>query len=52
MLIDKAEETPEKQKILNDQVFREDFAELLRQADELSDNLRLYNEQLQEAQGN
>ncbi len=52
MLIDKAEANPERQKILSDQIFREDFAELLRQADELSDNLRLYNEQLQEAQGN
>ncbi|MBS0604345.1 MAG: MCE family protein [Verrucomicrobia bacterium] len=49
MLIDKAEESPEKEEILSDERFRKDFKELLRQADELSENLRLYNQQLSEA---
>ncbi len=49
MLIDKAELSPEKELILNDEKFKQDFAELLRQADALSDNLRLYNQQLIEA---
>jgi phospholipid/cholesterol/gamma-HCH transport system substrate-binding protein len=50
MLIDKAEKSPEKEEILCDEQFRKEFAELLRQADELSDNLKLYNQQLTEAQ--
>ncbi len=49
MLIDKAEETPIKDQILSDDMFKKDFAELLRKADELSENLRLYNQQLQQA---
>lgn len=49
MLIDKAEESPEKEEILGDKQFAKDFRELLRLADELSDNLKLYNEQLMEA---
>ncbi len=49
MLIDKAEQTPIKDQILQDDTFKEDFAELMRKADELSENLRLYNQQLQEA---
>ncbi len=49
MLIDRAELSPEKEVILNDNKFKQDFAELLRQADALSDNLRLYNQQLTEA---
>jgi phospholipid/cholesterol/gamma-HCH transport system substrate-binding protein len=49
MLIDRAELSPEKEVILNDDKFKQDFAELLRQADALSDNLRLYNQQLMEA---
>lgn len=48
-LIDKAELSPEKEEILSDEKFREDFAELLRQADALSDSLRLYNQQLIES---
>jgi phospholipid/cholesterol/gamma-HCH transport system substrate-binding protein len=50
MLIDKAELSPEKQEILSDEQFRKDFRELLRLSEELSDNLRLYNQQLMDAQ--
>ncbi len=49
MLIEKAAKTPEKDKILQSDIFKSDFAELLRKTDELSENLRLYNEQLMEA---
>jgi phospholipid/cholesterol/gamma-HCH transport system substrate-binding protein len=49
MLIDKAELSPEKEEILSDEEFRRDFKELLRLADELSENLRLYNQQWTEA---
>ena len=49
MLIDRAELSPEKDAILSDEKFKDDFAELLRQAEALSDNLRLYNQQLMEA---
>lgn len=52
MLIDKADQSPEREEILNSEAFKRDFAELLRQADELSDNLRLYNQQFQQAIGN
>jgi phospholipid/cholesterol/gamma-HCH transport system substrate-binding protein len=46
MLIDKANQTPEEAEIQNNDQFRKDFAELMRQSRELSDNLRLYNQQL------
>jgi phospholipid/cholesterol/gamma-HCH transport system substrate-binding protein len=49
MLIDKAQLSPEKEEILSDEQFRKEFAELLRQANVLSDNLKLYNQQLNEA---
>ncbi|SRR5581483_716171 len=49
MLLDKAEHSPEKEEILGDEEFAKDFRELLRLADELSDNLKLYNQQLKEA---
>ncbi len=51
ILVDKAEESPEKDAILESDPFRRDFAELLRQADALSDNLKLFNEQLMRAKG-
>jgi len=51
MLISKAEENPNRSTILSSPQFKRDFAELLRKADELSDNLRLYNQQLNEALG-
>jgi phospholipid/cholesterol/gamma-HCH transport system substrate-binding protein len=44
MLVEKARED-EKQKVLESPNFRDNFAELMRQVDEMSDNLRLYNEQ-------
>jgi len=46
MLIEKAETSPEREDILGNENFRDDFAKLLRDVDELADNLRLYNEQL------
>jgi len=52
MLINRAEQSPKKEEILSSDQFLKDFAELLRQADDLADNLRLYNEQLMEAKGN
>lgn len=49
MLIDKAENEPKKEEILSDEQFQKDFRELLLKANELSDNLKLYNQQLTEA---
>jgi len=49
LLIQKAESTTESQKILDTPMFKKDFAELLRQVGELSDNLKLYNERFSEA---
>ncbi|MBI2811788.1 MAG: MCE family protein, partial [Candidatus Melainabacteria bacterium] len=49
MLIDKAEVSPEREEIMSDEQFKKDFAELLRLSDTLSDNLKLYNQQLNEA---
>jgi phospholipid/cholesterol/gamma-HCH transport system substrate-binding protein len=51
MLVDRAQVSPERDQIMTSDQFKKDFAELLRQVDELADNLRLYNEQLMEAQG-
>lgn len=51
MLINKAQSLPERKAILNSSKFKDDFAELLRRADELSDNLRLYNQQIIQAAG-
>jgi phospholipid/cholesterol/gamma-HCH transport system substrate-binding protein len=50
MLIDKAENSTMKTQILGNKRFTKDFAELLREVDQLADNLKLYNEQLEEAQ--
>ncbi len=44
MLVEKAREDNKKE-VLESPKFRDNFAELLRQVDEMSDNLRLYNEQ-------
>ncbi len=44
MLVEKAREG-EENKVLETPSFRDNFAELLRQVDEMSGNLRLYNEQ-------
>jgi phospholipid/cholesterol/gamma-HCH transport system substrate-binding protein len=48
-LVDKANTYPKKCEIMSSDSFKEDFAELLRQADALSDNLKLFNEQLMQA---
>ncbi len=52
LLIEKAENSPEREKIFDNAKFRSDFAELLRKADELSGNLKLYNQQLNQTMGN
>lgn len=49
MLIEKAENSENKERIFKNKIFAKDFAELLREVDQLSNNLQLYNEQLQEA---
>jgi phospholipid/cholesterol/gamma-HCH transport system substrate-binding protein len=46
ILIDKAEESKQKDEIMQSVPFKQDFSELLREVDALSDNLRLYNQQL------
>ena len=48
MLIDKADSSPKKELIFTNEQFQKEFAELLRQSDELSNHLRLYNQQLVE----
>jgi len=50
-LIQKAEDSTQKDQILQSVPFKKDFSELLREVDGLSDNLKLYNQQLMEAQG-
>jgi phospholipid/cholesterol/gamma-HCH transport system substrate-binding protein len=49
LMIDKAELSPERKEIMNDEQFLKDFRELLRLSEELSDNLRLFNQQLMDA---
>ena len=51
MLIEKAEVSPAKDTILKNKQFTKDFAELLREVDQMAENLKLYNEQLSEATG-
>ncbi len=49
MVIEKADNSPEKEQIFSTPQFQDDFLELLQLTKELSDNLRLYNQQLMEA---
>jgi phospholipid/cholesterol/gamma-HCH transport system substrate-binding protein len=49
-LIQKAEDSSQRDQILQSVPFKRDFSELLREVDGLSDNLKLYNQQLMEAQ--
>jgi len=49
LLIEKAEHSPEREQIFENSHFRSDFAELMRKAHELNDQLHLYNEQLMNA---
>ncbi len=51
ILIQKASETPEKEEILQSTPFIDGFSILLREVDELSSNLKLYNEELMKAEG-
>lgn len=51
MLIQKAEAAPNKEAILKNKQFTKDFASLLREVDQMAENLKLYNEQLSEAIG-
>jgi len=46
VLIDRADQTVEKQQIFKNAAFRDDFADLLRQVQELSNQLKRYNEEL------
>ncbi len=48
-LIRRAENSKDREAIFESAPFKRDFAELLRGVDELSDSLRLYNEQLMQA---
>lgn len=48
LLLQKAEDPKEKQKILSSAPFQKDFLDLLRQVEHLLDSLKLYNEQLNE----
>ncbi|MCB1108791.1 MAG: hypothetical protein KDK44_03970, partial [Chlamydiia bacterium] len=50
MLIDKAEQYPVQDRLMETPIFKKDFADLMRQVQELSDMLKLYNEKLNEAQ--
>lgn len=51
MLIDRADQSPERTEILHSELFERDFADLLRLTEELNDNLRLYNQQLMDSKG-
>ena len=50
MLVDRAEDSPERDQIFDSNLFKRDFADLLYSAQALYDNLRLYNQQLLEWQ--
>lgn len=46
MLVEKAEDAPAKDRVLESVRFKKDFAELMRKAELLTDNLKMYNDQL------
>lgn len=46
MLVEKANESPRKEEIFQSECFKQEFRELMQEVDELSGNLRLYNEEL------
>lgn len=48
MLVDKAKDSPDAKCLIQSELFKQDFAEMMRQVDELSSMLKLYNEQLVE----
>lgn len=45
-LVDKAGGSKEREKVVQSEVFKKDFAELLRRAQSLSDSIKLYNQEL------
>jgi len=49
MLIKRADESPQKEHVLDSSLFHRDFAELLRLVNQMLGNLKLYNERLQKA---
>lgn len=49
MLVNRAENSPSSGRILDSKAFQKDFAELMRNAEALYDNLKLYNEELMNA---
>lgn len=50
MLMDKVKYNPQKQEILDNPQFHEEFMELMHQVEDLTNDLRLYNEELMQAQ--
>ena len=50
MLMEKAERNPNKERIFQNKEFTKDFAQFLRDIDDLAENVKLYNEQLVEMQ--
>ena len=50
MLVEKADQDPDRDRIFDNKTFQRDFAELMRRSQTLYENLRLYNEQLIQAQ--
>ncbi|MDX8430596.1 MAG: MlaD family protein [Candidatus Algichlamydia australiensis] len=52
MLIERAQQTEERARVLQTPLFKEDFAELMRGVEAMEANLKLYNEQLMDAKQN
>ncbi len=50
MLIERAQKCDNAEEVFKSSAFKEDFSSLIRNAEALYDNLRLYNEQLQDAE--
>jgi phospholipid/cholesterol/gamma-HCH transport system substrate-binding protein len=49
MVVEMAQQSPKSEEIFQNEAFKRDFLELMQRSDALSQNLRLYNQQLQEA---
>lgn len=52
LLIEKAANSPDREKILGNPVFKSDFKSLMQQVESLKDSIRLYNEHLNEVSPN
>ncbi len=50
MLVDRAENSPDRERIFDTNRFQKDFSDLMRRSQSLYDNLKLYNEQLMEVE--